>query len=195
VTLPETATLREFAGIARFRPSYVTQLKAEDRLVLTEDGKRVRVAESLARIEATKDPAKIGVAARHAAARTESGHDQAAQSAPKAPPPQAAESGDDTVTTAGFQHWRERSERAKALSAERENALAEGKLMQAEDVVHAVNAHVTMLRTRLEALPDVVAPQLAAARDESHVRSLLAESIEHALAEMSRQFGELARAA
>jgi hypothetical protein len=66
--------------------------------------------------------------------------------------------------------------------------------MVAEDVSHAVSAHVTLLRTRLEALPDIVAPQLAAARDESHVRAMLAESIEHALGEMARQFSELAKA-
>ena len=69
MTHPETSTFGEFAKIARFKASYVTQLKNDNRLVLTDDGKRVRVAESLARIAATKDPSKAGVAARHAAAR------------------------------------------------------------------------------------------------------------------------------
>ena len=63
-----------FAGFARLigerSPSYITQLKGEGRLVLTDDGKRVRVQESIALIKATADPAKAGVAARHAANRT-----------------------------------------------------------------------------------------------------------------------------
>lgn len=186
MTLPETASFKEFAGIARFKPSYITQLKAEGRLVLTEDGKRVRVAESLQRIADTKDPAKIGVAARHAAQRK--AEDPAAADDPQSPP-------DDPASTSGFQHWRERSERAKALAAERENAIAEGKLVGAADVAHAAASHVTLLRTRLEAIPDVLAPQLAAARDEAHVRALLAESIEHMLGEASRQFFELVKVA
>src|SRR5690606_16487416 len=66
---PETAGFREFAALAGFKPSYVTELRKVGRLVLTGDGKRVRVAESLALIEQTRDPAKAGVAARHAAAR------------------------------------------------------------------------------------------------------------------------------
>ena len=66
---PEVASFAEFAALARFKRSYITALKASGRLVLTEDGKRVRVAESLQLIEATKDPGKVGVVARHAAAR------------------------------------------------------------------------------------------------------------------------------
>lgn len=69
MSLPETATRTEFARILGCRPSYVTELGKAGRLVLTANGRRVRVAESIARIEATRDPAKAGVAARHAAAR------------------------------------------------------------------------------------------------------------------------------
>jgi hypothetical protein len=62
-----TATFARFARILECSKSYVTQLKADGRLVLTDDSQRVRVAESLERIRATADPAKAGVVARHAA--------------------------------------------------------------------------------------------------------------------------------
>lgn len=189
MTLPETATFKEFAGIAKFRPSYISQLKADGRLMLTDDGKRVRVAESLQRIADTKDPSKAGVAARHAQERADATQAPDENGGVELPPPA------DGGATEGYQHWRERSERAKALAAERENAEAEGKLVDAHDVASAAASHITLLRTRLEAIPDVLAPQLAAARDEAHVRALLAESIEHMLGEASRQFFELVKVA
>src|SRR5699024_2279062 len=65
-SLPDTATFAEFARIAGFKRSYITQLRKDDRLVL--EGRRVKVAESLALITDSADPAKRGVAERHAAA-------------------------------------------------------------------------------------------------------------------------------
>jgi hypothetical protein len=53
-----------------------------------------------------------------------------------------------------------------------------------------VAAAATTLRTRLEALPDVLGPQLAATRDENAARALLAAEIEHALEELSREFAK-----
>lgn len=191
--LPETASFKEFAGIAGFRPGYITQLKADDRLILTADGKRVRVAESLQRIADTRDPSKIGVVRRHAAER-EAG-DEASADAPNGESAPAQQSHEGEGGTVGFQHWRERSERAKALAAERENAIADGKLMRADEVAAAIAHHTAALRGRLESLPDILAPQVVAARDEAKARALIADAIEHALGEISRAFGELARAA
>jgi hypothetical protein len=192
LSYPETATFREFADIARFKPGYITKLKADGRLVLTEDGKRVRVAESLQRIQDTKDPSKIGVALRHAAARA----GQSPEGAPLAGDADApAEADDMAKPTPGYQHWRERSERAKALQAERENEIADGKLLVAVDVAHAVSAGVITLRTRLESLPDMLAPQLVTINDEAKARALLAGEIEHALHELERQFSAIAKEA
>src|SRR5690606_14955871 len=67
--VPETMRFREFAAHLGRSPGYVTELKKTGRLALTPDGKRVIVAESLALIEATRDPARAGVARRHAAER------------------------------------------------------------------------------------------------------------------------------
>lgn len=59
------------------------------------------------------------------------------------------------------------------------------KLVKADDVVAAVTDAVTVFRTRLEALPGVLAPQLAAAPDEQVVRAILAGAIEAALADLA----------
>lgn len=202
----ETASFAEFARSAGIKRSYVTALRKADRLVLTDDGKRVRVAESLARIEATRDPARAAVAARHAAARgrpafpsddtaprtqTAGQGDDGADTPPA--PPDATQPVDDAPGDEGFQYWRRRSEKARALAAERDNAAAEAKLLDGEQVVAAVKGAITTLRTRLESLPDVLGPQLAAISDEAEARASLAEAIEHALEETSRQFFAIGR--
>jgi hypothetical protein len=204
--LPETLSFRDFARLVPCRPSYVTHLRQTDRLVLTDDGKRVKVRESLQRIEDTRDPARIGVVRRHADDRT--GKTSAvAVDAPGAQPaagegaiaaspdtdaePEAATA--PAKDSSMFQHWRERGERAKALAAERENAIAEGKLLAAAAVLDAIRSHVASLRAGLEALPDFLAPQLVGVREETKVRALIAEAIESRLAELSRQFGGLVK--
>lgn len=200
MALPRTASLAQFAALNRWKRSYVTQLRKADRLVM--EGDAVLVAESLARIRETESPAHAGVAARHAAKREAAapqaqGAGQAAGveyggeavAAPPAGDAAAAAPPEDE----GFQYWRRRSERAKALSAERENAQAEGKLLDGGEVTAAIAAATTTLRARLESLPDVLGPQLAAVEDESRCRSILAEAIEHALEECSRQFSGIAR--
>lgn len=192
--LPDTATFREFAAIAGFKPGYITELKRTDRLILTDDGKRVRVRESMERIAATKDPARIGVVKRHAAER-------AAKDAAPIVAPGAQDDSDATGEPeqpeggSGYQYWRERGERAKALSAERENDIAEGKLMVAADVEQHIAAAATVLRTKLESLPDALAPELAAMTDENRVRTTLSQRIGEALTEISRQFEAIAKAA
>lgn len=189
----ETASFAEFARRLGCKRGYVTALRQADRLVLTEDGRHVCIAESLARIKATRDPAKIAVAARHAAARAADASSLPSQSEPPQTP--AGETQDDPAATLGFQHWRERNERAKALAGERDNAIAEGKLLDAGDVERALADATTALRARLESLPDTLGPQLAAIDDEGRVRALLAGEIEHALEECARQFSAAARRA
>jgi hypothetical protein len=192
MTGQETASFAGFARILGVKPQAVTALRHADRLVLTPDGKRVLVLESQQRLVATADPSKAGVVARHAAARQASAGDGEAPPA-GGQPPHASEPDDDTHATTGYQHWKERNERAKALAGERDNLIAEGKLMDAGEVAAAVAAATTQLRARLEGLPNVLGPQLAAIHDEGEARAILAEAIEHALEETARQFSILAK--
>ena len=186
---PDTATLSEFADLARYKRSYVTQLKAAGRLVLTDDGKRVRVAESLQRIRDSADPSKAGVAARHAAVREAA----AAQPVPAAEPDAALDLDDADSASGTYSEARARREHYQALSAKRDYEVSIGKLMDADQVCAAVASAATVLRTRLEALPDILGPQLAAETDETRIHAHLAETIEHALGEVARQFSALAK--
>jgi hypothetical protein len=67
--LSEGVSFAEFAKLINKSKSYVSQLKSADRLVLTEDGKRVLVEESKTRIKATSDPAKWPLTLYHEAGR------------------------------------------------------------------------------------------------------------------------------
>lgn len=182
MTRPETATFKEFAALLGCRPSYVTQLRKEGRLVLTEDGRRVRVAESLARVEATRDPAAQHVAERHAVARAQG----AAPAAPEVP------SGAEKIGNT-YQAARAVKERYLAMSAKRDYEISIGRLLEVAAVEAAVADAVTTLRTRLEIMPDILGPQLAGVTDESQARAILAENIEHALEDLARHFRNLAQ--
>ena len=191
---PETATFGEFARIADFKRPYITQLNKEGRLVL--DGKgRVKVAESLERIEATRDPSKAGVRRRHAAKRATSAptEPKGRGNAQAEPADDAEEGADDTPpsipSTPEERNWaqaRAKREHFNALKAEDEWRKINGELMEAADVTAAVSKAATEIRARLERLPSVLAPQLAAETDETRIRSLLADYIEEAQRDLER---------
>lgn len=67
--LLDGVSFAEFSRIINRTKGYVSQMKAANRLVLTEDGKRVLVEESKARIKATSDPAKWPLTLAHEAER------------------------------------------------------------------------------------------------------------------------------
>lgn len=187
------ASLSRFARILDCQPSYVTQLKDAGRLVLTSDG-MVDVDASLALINQTADPSKDGVAARHAAKR---GRGQ---------PPAAPDAGDDSERDDGPDTFEPPSSdsrrKAKALAdaAEadarkklRDEQVELGSLLARDDVVPACANAVATLRNGLENLSNTLAPELAAETDEGKVRVILADAIEHALDELSRQFAAIGK--
>lgn len=196
-----TVSFKAFARILGERsPSYVTELKAAGRLVLSEDGKRVRVAESLALLRATADPSKAGVVAHHAAARAAvagSGPDPAGSPPDGGDDPEAA--GAPTGDTVADGHARRRAKaladkaETDAKAAERDYQISLGQLLRAADVEQAVRSAVIVFRGALENLPNILAPKLAATSDEGQVRVLLAEAHEHALEELARQFATLGK--
>ena len=183
---PEVLTLKEFAALARIQQSYCTQLKREGRLVLTDDGKLVRVAESLARIEATRDPSKAGVAARHAEARGEvalTGH--AAQAVTSAGAAAGTDEGDDEGSGAGYSYQNSKAKR-EHYAAEREHMLYRkeaGELMEASLVVSAFADAGAVVRTRVESWQSNVAPRLVGL-DEAAIRAVLADEGEALLRDM-----------
>lgn len=187
-------TRKAFARILGAAPSYVTQLQGEGRLVLTADGKRVRVDESLKLIRGTADPAKSGVAGRHAAAR---GAPTAAADGDGLDDEDAAPDGaaDPVKDSHAMRRSKALADKAEtdAKAAERDYRISMGELLEAAEVEHLIRSAVATFRGSLENLPDVLAPELSAITDEGRVRVVLAEAIEHKLEELSRAFAAVGR--
>lgn len=183
-------TQAEFARHLGVKRSYVTALKQTGRLVLTDDGK-VDVAASEARIAATADPGKTGVAERHAKQRAE-----AATSSEK--PSDAREQGGDAgeeAETPDYQRARARKELANAQLAEMEVAQKAGQLFDAAEAIAVVADAGTVFRTTLEARRALLVSQLAVMDDEAQIRLFLEEQDEHLLADLAGRFGAIGREA
>ena len=205
----ETMRFREFAAHLGCKPSYVTELRKAGRLVLTRDGRRVVVAESIALIEATRDPARAGVARRHAAKRAATRAASVDKAAKKATRRQAGataaagagEAADDAPLTfiPEDPHTKRRAKaladkaEADARKALRDERVELGQLLQAEEVAAVITDATTTLRTAMENLPGQIAPGLAAATTEEQVRVLLTEAIETRLGDLARKFSQIGR--
>ena len=189
---PETLGLRAFARHLKKKASYISQLKGEGRLVLSDCGQKIKVAESIQRIADTMDPSKFAVVERHAANR-------AATQPCVAPPALDAtqsDSGDrasELSSNPRYQDSKALREEYLAKTAKRDYDISIGQLMHANDVLAVVSAAVVSLRSRFESMPDILASQLVALNDESQVRTALADAIEHVLEETSRQFASISK--
>lgn len=179
-TVPDTVMdLTAFCARINVKRSYGTQLKKEGRLVLTPDGKGVLVEASIARIEATRDPSKAGVAARHAAERgatADTGHQGDPEEPDDTPSPDPAQYSYQS-SKAKREHW----------AAEREHAAYRkeaGELIERSVHVAAFAALGATVRAKLEAWAAILPPQLVG-RDESAIGALIADQVAQVLAEIS----------
>lgn len=187
-------TPREFAAHLGFRPHYGHQLLKDGRLVLAPDGKRVLLAESIARFNATKDPSRQGVADRHAAQRQApspaddtADDDEHARGAPT-----RNQAPTDTAVGSSYQQARAVKEKFLALEAKRAYEVAIGQLRDSREVEGLVATAMTELRLRLENLATTLAPELAAISDETRVRATMQDQFAHALESASHHFARLA---
>jgi hypothetical protein len=182
-----TMTKSEFAKHINVKPGYVTQLITAGRLVM--EGNKVIVEESMKLIEETRDPSKTAVSARHEKSREEK--------LKQPQPEQEQETRQPEEITAGagsaYQHAKAFREKYNALSAKMAYEREMKTLLPADDVRQAVMDGDTIIRSRLESLPDQLAPQLAAETDEQRVRAILIEQIEHLLDDLSSSFYKLIR--
>ena len=191
-TTPETMSFSEFAKHAGFKPSYVTQLRHEGRLVLTENGKRVLVNESLQRIQDTRDPARRDAVDRHAANR---GAEIKNPTIPSTTEDEEEDEESDNEGaprgkrgTSAFQEARARRENFLALQAQRDYEVSMKQLLNAAEVEDAIASAVTAFRTTFENLPDRLAPTLVGLSDEHVIRSMLADEFELALNRLATEF-------
>lgn len=182
----------EFARRLGVRASYVTKLEAAGRLVLSEDCRTVAVHASLARIEETKSPQNAHVADRHAKARAES----AQASVPVVLPAVAREATEEVDSGdgvgSGYASARAKKESYQAEMARLDYEERCGALVPIADVAAVISDAVATLRTRIEALPEMLAAQLAPETDESKVRARLAEAFEDLLGDLARSFSKMA---
>lgn len=199
MTAPGTVvTGKHLAAVLGFKPSYIVELKKQGRVVVAPAGRGYLHAESVALFEETRDPSRAGVVARHAATRA----------AAAAPTPAPADAGDQEpvddsresfeVLPTGDAKRRSRAlaDRAEwdAKAAERDYLISVGKLLDAGEVDRALAGAGTTLRTALERMVDVMAPQVAAQADEVKCRTLLWDEVAHSLEAIARAFRDIAQA-
>lgn len=103
----------------------------------------------------------------------------------------APERANEAATTQVFSDSKDASEHYKAEMLRMDFEERCRSLIRVEDMRAVLVTAGTSLRTRLEVLPDSLAPQLAAASDEGQVKAILAGEIEATLAELAHQFGKL----
>lgn len=165
-TMPEFVTQAEFARLKGCTKAYITKLKHNGRLVMTDTGLvDTRATEAL--LQASADPSKEGGRRRSAEQRGQAGQDQ-----------QSKEYGD-------FQAHRAKRERHMAGLAELEEAKQRGQLLDAAQVVKALTDNAAAMRTALERLPDRIAPVLAAETDANRVYEIMEKEIGQLLDELA----------
>lgn len=168
----------DFARHINKTPGYITQMKDAGRLVM--QGRMVNVEESITLLAETQSPERASVTDRHATEREQK---------------QAGVTLDDITGKAGsaYQQARAMKEKYGAMQAKIAYEKEVGTLLVASEVKLAVADGDAIIRNRLESLPDMLAPQLAAESDEQKIRSMLMDQVEHMLSELSRSFHKLTK--
>lgn len=169
-TLMTQSAYADYLGVTRQR---VSQLKSLDLLVL-ENGKVWQEASDQLQAE-QKDPAKQGVADYHARQRA-GGHTL-----------------DDVNGKSGsaYQQARAVKEKYNALAAKMAYEREIGQLLPVDAVKAAVAAGDSLVRGRLETMPDILAPILSAETDEQRIRTIIFDYVEQALSDLSTTFGKI----
>jgi len=162
--LMEVMTQAEYAAARGWSKAYVTKLKQQGRLVMTDDG-RVRTAESDKLI-----------------AETANGDGRGGPNQP------AAEN-----IGGSMQASRAVREKYLALTAKRDYEQSCGKLVEIDKVRAYVADAATTLRTRIESLPVMAGPLVAAESDEARCVALLREIVEQCLNELASKFSALSQ--
>jgi len=177
----------ELAAILGCRPSYIVELKRHGRLVPNPDGKGYLRAASVALYNATRDPSRAGVAARHAEARGAPlvGAEAYGEAADAGEREDLAGQGSDAARRAKALADKAEAD-ARAAQLDLEERL--GNLLPARRVERMLSEAATGIRNALERMADTLAPQLAATTDESRCRQLVWDEVSHALEELSRGF-------
>lgn len=180
-------TKKEFAERQGCSPAYVSKLVKEGKIVLTEDGKKVIVDQSLVRMQQSRDPSKVRVAERHARERLE--RDVGQYTKPNAPdlpsfPLDTGTSFDDPKNI-DFQKARAMREHYLAMQAKNEYLKSQRTLVERDRVERAAFALARLQRDSFMGLPTKIAPSLAAISDPWELEKKLQEAVRNLLADMA----------
>ena len=186
ITRPELATL-----IGARSPSYINELEKTGRAVRAPDGKHWLKAESLAAYRAGRDPSKQGVADRHAANRAASSPQDGAGHTTETPDTTPAEEPAPRYSEYNYQESKAKSEHFAAAREQAAYLKEAGDLVEHSKMMAAFSEAGTTIRSKLESWQTTLAPQLAG-REESAIRSTLADQVEALLTDMMEIFGRMA---
>ena len=165
--MPTFETQQDFARRIGVVKSRVTKLRQDGRIVM--HGKLVNAEASLELVRGSADPSR----ALHQAAPVDA----------------------EPANAIGYQLSRAMREQYMALEAKRVYEQACGKFVSAQDVAAASADAATIVRTRLENLPEQLVARLAAAFDEQQSRAVCTDLIEEILSTLSSEFGRIGRGA
>lgn len=177
-----------------YKGRYAYQLAKEGRLVMSEDGKQVMVAESIRRIQETRDPSRAGVAGRHAVERGYSvdGASLVSDSKEEKQEKSVSMAGGESSGSYQFQDARAKKEHYAALREENAYRKEAGELMEAAEVVGVFADAAAKVAGVLDAVPATVGPMLAGL-DQSDVIRILTEQMDVARAEMASALNKMAQ--
>ena len=190
-------SIGQFNSHMGYKGRYAYQLAKEGRLVLADDGKHVLVAESIKRIEETRDPSRAAVTERHALGRgyavggLGTADEDAAQEGAQVPPQRPGAGAGAGAGNYQFQDARAKKEHYAALREEASFRKEAGELIEVGEVTGAFADAAAKVADVLDALPATVGPMLAGQTQEEVMR-VLGEQMDIARAEMAAAINKLA---
>lgn len=190
-------SIGQFNSHMGYKGRYAYQLAKDGRLVLADDGKHVLVAESIKRIEETRDPSRSAVTERHALGRgyavggPGTAEDDEAQDGAQVPPQRPGAVAGAAAGSYQFQDARAKKEHYAALREEASFRKEAGELIEVGEVTGAFADAAAKVAGVLDALPATVGPMLAGQTQEEVMR-VLGEQMDIARAEMAAAINKLA---
>lgn len=171
-----------FAARIGVRPSYVTKLGEQGRLVLTADG--LVDAEASERLIEQTAGDRPDVADRHAAARgakKTAGRDADIAAPEKTPQRPTAQAEAAEKIGSSLQAARAVKEKYAAMRAKIEYEMLVGDLVPKDDVETALRFVGAAVRSAMEVFPDQITPLVAPTLDMAEVHEILTQSCHEVL--------------
>ena len=181
-TLPATLRKSEFAAHLGLMPSYITALIKAGRIILDGEGRGalVKVAESLALIEATQ-AGRFDVARRHAAARRRGANVGQGDALVRSTLENAPKRDSESHEPERLVNAKTRKESAQADQEEMKAAQMAGNLIAREDVDAAMRFLGASVRAAMDVFPDQTAPVLCAVSDLNETHAVLTDACRNVL--------------